>query len=127
MGTLFNKKPIPEGWANPLETWRGWERAQGQRTATIDTKLRHLAYFARCNPNLRPEDLTVEYALAWSATQDWMPETRHGYYGSFQVLHRMDEQHHGTKPYRRDATGSPTPDQGKTCTRGHPSIGAHFK
>ncbi len=84
MGNLYNKKPIPEGWAGPLETWRGLQRAQGQRAATIDTKLRHLSYFARCNPDLRPEDVTVEYALAWSATQDWMPETRHGYYGSFK-------------------------------------------
>ena len=84
MGTLFNKKPIPDGWANPLKAWSGSQRAQGQRVATIDTKIRHLAYFARSNPGLQPEDVTVEYALAWSATKDWMPETRHGYYGSFK-------------------------------------------
>lgn len=86
MGTLFNKKPIPEGWATPLESWLGSLRAQGHRIATIDTKLRHLAHFARSNPGLRPENLTAEYALAWSATQEWMPETRHGYYGSFKAF-----------------------------------------
>lgn len=84
MGVLYNCKPVPEGWAAPLEAERGAQRAQGQRTAMIDTKIRHLAYFARSNPGLAPWDVTVEYVLAWAATKDWVPETRHGYYGSFK-------------------------------------------
>ena len=84
MGTLYNRKPAPDAWHCLIESWLGSLRARGQRVATVETKRRHIAYLARSNPGLRPEDLTVEYALAWSATQDWMPETRHGYYGSFK-------------------------------------------
>lgn len=84
MGTLYNKKLPPAHWQEPIAGWLGWLRAQGQRHATIDTKRRHLAYFARCNPDLHPFDLTAEYLLAWSATYAWKPETRHGYYGSFK-------------------------------------------
>ncbi len=67
-----------------IESWLGSLRARGQRYATVETNRRHLNYFARSNPRLQPEDLTVGYALAWSATQNWMPETGHGYYGSFK-------------------------------------------
>ncbi len=74
VGTLYNRKPAPVAWHGLIETWLASLRARGQRIATVETKRRHIAHFARSNPGLRPEELTIEYVLAWSATKDWMPE-----------------------------------------------------
>ena len=40
-------------------------------------------YFARRNPHILPDDLTVDAMLTWAATQKWQPETRHAAYGSY--------------------------------------------
>ena len=51
-------------------------------------------YFARRNPHILPDDLTVDVMLTWAATQKWKPETRHaayGSYGSFLTWLRRDQ------------------------------------
>ena len=83
MGMLYNRKPAPDSWRPPLERWLDSLRAQGHRPATIDTRRRHLEYFARQNASLSPDELTRSHILAWAAKQDWRPETRHSYYNSF--------------------------------------------
>jgi phage family integrase/recombinase protein len=79
----YNRKTPPRGWEEPIDHWAAWLTAQGLRPSTIRVKKNHIVFFARCNPDLQPHDLTVEAVLDWAATRAWKPETRHGNYGSF--------------------------------------------
>ena len=116
MGTRFNAKPVPPGW-ECIDRWTTWLQAHGLRPATIRVKRQHVMYLARCNPHLRPEDLTVDVVLNWAAKQPWKPETRHGSYGSyasFMTWWQRDQGNHETVEFpivRRPRTlARPVPD-----------------
>lgn len=116
MGTRFNAKPVPPGW-ECIDRWTTWLQAHGLRPATIRVKRQHVMYLARCNPHLRPDDLTVDVVLNWAAKQPWKPETRHGSYGSyasFMTWWRREQGKHETVEFpivRRPRTlARPVPD-----------------
>ena len=79
----YNAKPTPAAWQDPVDRWTTWLLARGLRPATIRCKRHHIVYFARRNPHILPDDLTVDVMLTWAATQKWQPETRHAAYGSY--------------------------------------------
>ena len=90
----YNAKPTPVAWQDPVDRWTTWLLARGLRSATIRCKRHHIVYFARRNPHILPDDLTVDVMLTWAAKQPWKPETRHaayGSYGSFLTWLRRDQ------------------------------------
>lgn len=84
MGTRFNIKPTPAGWASPLKSWTTVLAMQGLREESITTRRRHVAYLARSIQADTPYDVSKADLEQWCAAQTWSPETRHGYYNSFR-------------------------------------------
>lgn len=95
MGTLFNRKSLPEPWQGPVTQWLDDLRSKGHRAATVDTRRRHLEYFARQHADCDPWDVTAEGILAWAAEQAWMPQTRHSYYSTFTSFLNWRDRHGG--------------------------------
>lgn len=75
-------RPIPASWHQPLRNWEIYLRSQGNREATVDTRIRHLRQLARDLKSISPEDVTPENLITWSGSHTWQPETRHSYHQS---------------------------------------------
>lgn len=85
MSTLM--RPIPESWAPALRTFETRLRAAGRRATTVDTRTRHIRQMARALADIPPADVTADQLLAWAASRDWAPETRHSYYASVRAFY----------------------------------------
>ena len=80
--------PIPPGWKDPIRRWELRLRAQGQRSASIDTRIRHIRRLARDLDANSPSDVCSDDLIEWSGAQEWAPETRHGYHASARLFFR---------------------------------------
>ena len=85
MSTLM--RPIPESWIPATQAFETQLRAAGRRATTIDTRTRHIRQMARALADTPPADVTADQLLAWAASKDWAPETRHSYYVSIHAFY----------------------------------------
>lgn len=80
--------PIPPGREAPIRRWELRLRAQGQRSASIDTRVRHIRRLARDLDAISPSGVCSDDLIEWSGAQEWAPETRHGYHASARLFFR---------------------------------------
>lgn len=80
--------PVPATWETAIRSWELALRAHGHRPATIETRIRHIRRLARDLYPTPPEAVTADDLLAWSGSQTWAPETRHGYHCSARLFFR---------------------------------------
>ena len=80
--------PIPQGWATPIRQWELHLRSQGQRPATVDTRIRHVRRLARDIDAGSPDAVEEDDLTAWSGLQQWAPETRHSHHASIRLFFR---------------------------------------
>ena len=110
MSTLM--RPIPESWAPALRTFETRLRAAGRRATTVDTRTRHIRQMARALADIPPADVTADQLLAWAASRDWAPETRHSYYASVRAFYtalNVDPDPSAALPSPRDTERSRMP------------------
>ena len=80
-------RPIPESWIPATRAFETRLRAAGRRATTVDTRTRHIRQMARALADTPPADVTADQLLAWAASKDWAPETRHSYYVSIHAFY----------------------------------------
>ena len=92
MGMLLSESPlllpIPAGWTSPILQWELHLRSQGQRPATVDTRIRHVRRLARDSGAACPDDVSEDDLIGWSGAQAWAPETRHSHHASIRLFFR---------------------------------------
>lgn len=113
MGILYNAKTIPAGWLKPLAGWGSELAAAGMRPASVKTRRRQLAYFARESRVPTPREVTSEGLLCWCASMVWKPETRRANYSAFRSFFTWssgeDDNPALVLPAVRRAQGVPRP------------------
>lgn len=107
--------PVPESWRDELREWEIYLRASGRSPRSIDTRIRHLRYFAR-SVKTPPHLLTAREIISWSGSHDWAPETRHSLYTSTRAFftwrcqwYNTDNNPAAALPSVRRVQGTPRP------------------
>ncbi|WP_139738373.1 tyrosine-type recombinase/integrase [Actinomyces wuliandei] len=79
--------PVPQTWSTATRTFEVSLRAAGRRETTVSTRTRHVRQMARALSTTPPAEVTADQLLAWVATRQWAPETRHSYYVSIRAFY----------------------------------------
>lgn len=103
-------------FATALAAWTEALRSAGRPATTIRTRTQHIRQLAQAFPGRSPWSLATSDLLAWCATQDWLPETRHSVRSSLRGFYSWA---HGTGLVEADPSLG-LPAVRRTPPRPHP-------